>query len=105
MTEGISVINSKNRTPKYFPSTISKVLMGFVNKSVNIPLRFSSEMVRIVKAGTKNTKIHDEILKNGSKSAKLLLKMLYSVFRIHKNNPFRTTNSPMIVKPMGEVKK
>ncbi|GIM49605.1 hypothetical protein CAPN003_10570 [Capnocytophaga stomatis] len=62
-------------------------------------------MERIVRAGTKNTKIHDEILKNGSKSAKLLLKMLYSVFRIHKNNPFSITNNPMTVKPIGEVKK
>lgn len=70
------ITNNKNSIPKYFPKTICNVLMGLVKSNANIPLRFSSETERIVKAGTKKTKIHDEILKNGSKSANPLLNML-----------------------------
>lgn len=75
-SEGMRIVSNKNNIPTYFPKTICNVLTGLVNNKANIPLRFSSEIERIVKAGTKNTKIHDEILKNGSKSANPLLNML-----------------------------
>ena len=76
ITEGNKVIKSKKRTPKYLPSTICRVLTGLVKSRDSIPLRFSSEILRIVRAGTKKTNSHDERRKKGSKSANPALKRL-----------------------------
>ena len=47
---------------RYFPSTISRSLMGMVNRSSIVPLFRSSLKSRIVMAGTKNMKINGIIL-------------------------------------------
>ena len=70
------ITNSKKRIPKYFPSTICSALIGLVNNKVNIPLLFSSEILLIVRAGTKKTNIQEERRKKDNKSAKPALKML-----------------------------
>ena len=62
--------------PNYFPNTMCHTLIGLVNSKVSIPLLFSSEILLIVSAGTKNTNTHDESLKKGNKSANPALKML-----------------------------
>ena len=74
--EGMRRMIDKNRIPKYFPSTICDTLMGFVNSKANIPLFFSSEIERIVRAGASKTKAHEDILKKGNKLANPLLKIL-----------------------------
>ena len=75
-TDGSKMISNKKSIPKYLPNTIFKVLTGLVNKRANIPLFFSSEILLIVSAGTKNTNIHDESLKKGNISAKPAFRML-----------------------------
>ena len=82
---------------KYFPSTISRSLMGMVKRSSIVPLFRSSLKSRIVIAGTKNMKINGIILNTLLKDDSLARKSSFV-----KNQPVIRRKTAITIYATGE---
>ena len=75
---GSNAINTTDSTAKYLPRTICHFVRGRVCKISNVPVLYSSEKLRIDKAGMRKMNIHGASSKNLSSVAYPKSKILLS---------------------------
>ena len=92
-------------TAKYFPSIKWTSVMGRVSSSSMVPVRFSSENVRMAMAGTRNRNIHGAIMNSVSNVEYPPSNTLSSPGKTQMNKPFTTRNTMAAIRPVNEEKK
>ena len=104
MNVGISVNKVKTQAEMYFEITICNVVMGFVFKSSNVPVRCSSANNLMVKLGINTKYIYGANLKKGIKEDSPIFSRLKLPGITHKNIPVIIRNTTIVIKPIMELK-
>lgn len=103
--QGKSERSTKSTAAKNLPQTISLSVMGLEYINSIVPSLFSSAILFIVTAGTRNKKTQGEMTNSVSSPAYPLSRILYSVGNTHKNRLLIMRKTIMTMYPVILLKK